>query len=140
MRIVRKSVAYITRKRRVLFFRPIELPESGAELPRGTLLAGEDPEEGLLRKVQEETGLMDFGPPALLGVVAHDPGLGDGELHERYFYHLPLLQEAPEAWERRVQEGNGTFTFSFFWVDAASRPENVYPGHDTFLDEVLSSP
>jgi 8-oxo-dGTP pyrophosphatase MutT (NUDIX family) len=138
VRIVRKSVAYITRGQRVLFFRPLELPRSGAELPGGTLLAGEDPEDGLLREVHEETGLDDFGTPTLLGVVRHDPGLDGTELHERHFYHLPLLEEAPEVWERRVEEGNGTFTFSFFWVDAASRPKDMYPGHDEFLDEVLS--
>jgi ADP-ribose pyrophosphatase YjhB (NUDIX family) len=138
VRIVKKSVAYITRDRRVLFFRPIELPESGAELPGGTLLPGEGPEEGLLREAQEETGLNDFGPPALLGVVDHVPGPGSRELHERHFYHLPLLEEAPEVWERRVEEGSGAFTFSFFWVDAANRPEDIHPGHDAFLDEVLS--
>lgn len=136
-RIVRKSVAYITRRRRVLFFRAIELPESGAELPGGTLLAEEDPEEGLLREVLEETGLSRFAPPALLGVVEHDPGLGGTERHRRHFYHLPLLEEAPDTWERRVEEGNGTFTFSFFWVDAETRPHDVYPGHDAFLAEVL---
>jgi hypothetical protein len=42
------------------------------------------------------------------------------------------------VWERRVEVGNGTFTFSFFWVDAASRPKDIHPGHDEFLDEVLS--
>jgi 8-oxo-dGTP pyrophosphatase MutT (NUDIX family) len=92
----------------------------------------------MLREVQEETGLNDFGPPDLLGVVRHDPGLSSMELHERHFYQLPLLQEAPEVWERRVEVGNGTFTFSFFWVDAASRPKDIHPGHDEFLDEVLS--
>jgi 8-oxo-dGTP pyrophosphatase MutT (NUDIX family) len=138
VRIVRKSIAYITRECRVLFFHPIELPESGAELPGGTLLPDEGPEDGLLREVLEETGLSDFGTPVLLGVVDHDPGLGDGEIHRRHFYHLPLTGEAPEAWDRTVEEGNGIFTFSFFWVDAASRPKDIYPGHEQFLDEVLS--
>jgi 8-oxo-dGTP pyrophosphatase MutT (NUDIX family) len=138
LRIVRKSVAYVTRHGRILFFRPVELPGSGAELPGGTLLAGEHPETGLLREMHEETGLTAFGPPELLGVVDHDPEAGDGELHRRHFYHLPLLEDAPDAWERRVEEGNGTFTFSFFWVDAGTCPHDVYPGHEEFLSEILS--
>jgi 8-oxo-dGTP pyrophosphatase MutT (NUDIX family) len=138
LRIVKKSVAYVTRNRRVLFFRPVELPESGAELPGGTLLAGEHPEEGLLREMHEETGLTAFGPPELLGVIDHDPRLGDGELHQRHFYHLPLLEEAPETWKRRVEEGNGTFTFSFFWVDESTCPRDIYHGHDAFLTDILA--
>ena len=138
MVLVKKSIAYVTRDRSILFFRPIELPGSGAELPGGTLLSGELPEECLLREIHEETGLTGFAPPELLGVVNHDPGLGDGTLHQRHFYHLPLRETAPDTWQRRVEEGNGTFTFSFFWVTAAHRPKDIYPGHDVFMDEVLT--
>jgi 8-oxo-dGTP pyrophosphatase MutT (NUDIX family) len=137
LRIVRKSVAYLTRGPRVLFFRTVELPDAGAELPGGTLEAGEDPEAGLLRELLEETGFDAFGPHRLLGVVHHVPHDIEGEVHERHFYHLTLEGEAAESWERTVVEGNGVFTFSFFWVDRSSVPDHIYPGHDVFLADVF---
>jgi ADP-ribose pyrophosphatase YjhB (NUDIX family) len=134
--IVRKSVAYITFQERVLFFRADELPELGAELPGGTLLPDEDPEEGLLREILEETGLRDLGPPRLLGVIEHDPEDGSGEIHRRHFFHMALEAPAPDSWSRVVEEGNGTFTFRFFWSAPQAPPPKVYPGHDVFLGEV----
>jgi 8-oxo-dGTP pyrophosphatase MutT (NUDIX family) len=138
LRVVRKSVAYVTRNGRVLFFRAREAPTLGAELPGGTLVAGEDPVTGLLREAEEETGFSAFGVPRLLGVVLYDPNDGKGEVHQRHFFELPLLADAPNTWERVVEEGNGLFTFSFFWVDNTTVPSDVYPGHDVFLKEVLS--
>ena len=72
------------------------------------------------------------------GVVEYDPEDGKDEIHERHFFELPLLVDAPATWERLVEEGNGLFTFSFFWVGSATVPEKVYPGHDVFLGDVLS--
>jgi ADP-ribose pyrophosphatase YjhB (NUDIX family) len=137
LRIVRKAVAYITRNGRVLFFRAREAPTLGAELPGGTLVAGEHPVDGVLREAHEETGFTEFGVPRLLGIVNHDPNDGKGEMHERHFFELPLLVDAPATWERMVVEGNGLFTFSFFWVDTTTVPTDVYPGHDVFLRHVL---
>ena len=139
MRIVRKAVAYITRNGKVLFFRAIEAPHVGAELPGGTLVDGEDPVDGLLREANEETGFTEFGTPRLLGVVNYYPGDSVAELHERHFFELPLLVDAPATWERLVEEGNGVFTFSFFWADDRTVPEHIYPGHDVFLSRFLTS-
>ena len=139
MRIVRKAVAYITRNERVLFFRALELPTLGAELPGGTLVDGEDPVDGVLREAYEETGFTEFGAPRLLGVVHYDPNDGKGEIHERHFFELPLLVDAPDRWERVVEEGNGTFTFSFFWADSATAVTHVYPGHDVFFSQVFET-
>ena len=136
MRIVRKAIAYITRNGRVLFFRAREAPTLGAELPGGTLLTGEDPVDGVLREAYEETGFTEFGVPRPLGVVNYDPNDGRGEIHERHFFELPLLVDAPDTWERMVEEGNGLFTFSFFWVDSTTIPKDIYPGHDVFLGDL----
>ena len=138
MRTVRKAVAYITRKKRVLFFHAREAPTLGAELPGGTLEEEEDPMAGLLREAQEETGFSEFGVPRFLGIVNYDPQDGKDEIHERHFFELPLLIDAPARWDRMVDEGNGRFTFSFFWVDRTNIPKNVFPGHDVFLEQVLS--
>jgi ADP-ribose pyrophosphatase YjhB (NUDIX family) len=139
LRVVRKAVAYITREERVLFFRAREAPGLGAELPGGTLLAGEDPIAGVLREAREETGLTELGAPRLLGVVNHDPrDWKGGQVHERHFFEVPLLVHPPDTWERGVEEGNGVFTFSFFWVGSSTIPDKVYPGHDVFLEGVLS--
>jgi 8-oxo-dGTP pyrophosphatase MutT (NUDIX family) len=137
MRVVRKAIAYVTWGGRVLFFRAIELPDHPAELPGGMLEADEEPEAGVLREAREETGLHAFGAPRRLGVLRYDPKDGKNEVHERHFFHLPLLEHAPEVWKRVVEEGNGTFTFSFFWVDRSNVPERIYPGHDAFLRDVL---
>lgn len=137
MRIVRKAIAYITRNGRVLFFRAREAPTLGAELPGGTLVEGEDPMDGVLREAREETGFTEFGPPRRVGIVHYDPNDGKGEIHERHFFELPLLVDAPATWDQIVEEGNGVFTFSFFWVDRTTVPEDVYPGHDVFLEHVL---
>jgi 8-oxo-dGTP pyrophosphatase MutT (NUDIX family) len=138
LRIVRKAVAYITRNGRVLFFRAREAPTLGAELPGGTLVAGEDPVAGVLREAREETGFSEFGVPRLLGIVNYDPSDGKDEIHQRHFFEIPLLVDAPATWERKVEEGNGLFTFSFFWVDSTNVPKDIYPGHDVFLSHVLS--
>lgn len=137
-KVVRKSVGYITSDRGVLFFRAEELPDLGAELPGGTLHPDEDPEAGLLREILEETGLTraDLGPPRLLGVVEHDPEDGTNAIHHRHFYHVPLRSPAQHEWKRVVEEGNGTFTFHFFWVTPGDWPRKVYPGHDVFFGEV----
>jgi len=137
LRIVRKAVAYITRNGRVLFFRAREAPTLGAELPGGTLVEGEDPMDGVLREAREETGFTEFGFPRRLGIVHYDPKDAKGEIHERHFFELPLLVDAPATWDRIVEEGNGVFTFSFFWVDSTTVPRDVYPGHDVFLGHVL---
>jgi 8-oxo-dGTP pyrophosphatase MutT (NUDIX family) len=137
MKVVRKAVAYVTRGRHVLFFRALELPELGAELPGGTLLDGEPSETGVLREAQEETGLRAFGDPRLLGVVQYEPVDGKNEIHERHFFHLSLQESAPDTWKRVVEEGNGTFTFSFFWVDESTVPSKIYPGHDVFLKAIF---
>ena len=138
MRIVRKAVAYITWKGCVLFFRARETPTLGAELPGGTVLSDEDPAAGVLREAHEETGFTEFGMPRLLGIVNYHPNDGKGEIHERHFFELPLLVDPPATWDRVVEEGNGLFTFSFFWVDSTTVPKDVYPGHDAFLGHVLS--
>jgi ADP-ribose pyrophosphatase YjhB (NUDIX family) len=138
LRIVRKAVAYITRNGRVLFFRAREAPTLGAELPGGTLVENEDPVDGVLREAREETGFTEFGVPRRLGIVHYEPNDEKGEIHEQHFFELPLLVDAPATWDRIVEEGNGVFTFSFFWVDRATVPKRIYPGHDVFLGQVLS--
>lgn len=136
-RIVRKSIGYVTWDGSVLFFIPKELPGSGAELPGGTLSPGEDPRDGLLRELHEETGLTDFGTPQALGMVEFDPADGQEAVHHRHFYHVPMPTAPPKAWDRVVEEGNGTFTFQFFWVSRDSVPTHVHPGHDVYLESVF---
>ena len=137
-RVVRKSIGYVTLDGQILFFTPLELPDSGAELPGGTLEPDEDPEAGLLRELEEETGLTDFGAPEFLGMMEFDPADDRNEIHNRYFYHVPLRTRAPATWERVVEEGNGTFTFQFFWVRPDALPANIHAGHDVFVRTVAA--
>ena len=135
-RVVGKSLAYVTWKGRVLLFRATEATQFGAELPGGTLEPGEDPLSGVLREATEETGLESFGDPRLLGVAEYDPRDGSDEVHRRHFFHVPLLAEPPESWSRVVEEGNGTFTFNFFWTPLTNIPQDLFPGHDSFVGEL----
>lgn len=59
------------------------------------------------------------------------------EIQRRHFFHLPLESAAPESWSRVVEEGNGTFTFAFFWARPSEVPHDVYPGHDAFFEDIF---
>ncbi len=136
--IVRKAIGYITHEKRVLFFRAEECPELGAELPGGTLEPNESVEDGLARELAEETGLTAFGPAHFLGMTVFEADDGRNEVQHRHFYHVPLEETAPAQWSRVVEEGNGTFTFLFFWAPVGAPPDEIYPGHDAFLADVAA--
>ncbi len=120
-RTIRKVIAYITQKRRLLVFSHPYATEAGIQAPGGTLLSGEAPEAGALREAREETGLDALRVVAFLGMREFDcRPYGRDELHLRHFYHLECLQPTPERWrhdEVDPSDGSpGPIPLEFYWV------------------------
>src|SRR5690348_5273890 len=108
MTAIRKAYAYILRNRNgareFLVFRHRDYPDAGVQVPKGTMLPDETPEDAVLREAREETGLGDFGSPRPLATdIQPQP---DGTLHERHFFALAAPIGAADAWEH-VVTGDG---------------------------------
>lgn len=135
----RKAFGYITRQHagmtQALVFTHRDDPEAGIQIPKGTVEAGERPEEAVVREMVEETGLRAL---TLLGAVARDHHTSpDGDESERLFYWL-RAENAPDAWEHVVAsdgEDDG-LVFQCRWI---SRPDEVplMDAHGAYLERVL---
>jgi 8-oxo-dGTP diphosphatase len=117
----RRVIAYATRERdgrRELFvFDHRDHPEAGTQVPAGRLDPGETLEEGLLRELHEEAGLVRAR------IVREIAGPGDfdrmlpGSRYANHVFHLEPLDELPESWEH-VVVGDGDdagLVFSYRW-------------------------
>jgi 8-oxo-dGTP pyrophosphatase MutT (NUDIX family) len=102
----RRAVAYVTRARNgiteLLTIEAPDDPEGGIQVPAGRLDHGETLEEGLLRELDEETGLT------AVRIVRELP---DFEATYRNFshnhaFHLVAGAETADEWEHRVH-GHG---------------------------------
>ena len=139
--MVRKAYAYITREAAgasaVLAFRHRDDPESGIQVPRGTVDAGEDPAMTVVREVCEEGGLCEA---RLIGLLARDVEAQPDDparSWERFFFHL-VAPNAPVEWEHMVtgdDEDNG-LVFSFFWLPR-ERLGDLWPGFGDYLHLIL---
>jgi 8-oxo-dGTP pyrophosphatase MutT (NUDIX family) len=97
--LVRKRVVgYVTRGRELLVF------EHGGvtQLPAGRLDPNESFEGGLIREVQEETGLTGIRIVSELADAREFRRLYGPGAHESHAFHAIFEQEAPEAWEHHV--------------------------------------
>ena len=100
-RVVRKAVAYVVRRGRLLVFTHDDVPieVTGVQVPSGTVEAGESPAETAVREVFEETGLR-ARVVRELGTGFYDVRPAKGEVHERHFFQLaPVESSVPERWQ-----------------------------------------
>jgi ADP-ribose pyrophosphatase YjhB (NUDIX family) len=109
----RRVVAYVTREHpetaldQLLVFDALEQPGFVGVVPGGGVDAGESLEEAVVREVQEETGLA-------VRVVrpvgfAEQPARRDPTLvHETHFFQAVPVEPAPEEWEHRIAEQDGS--------------------------------
>jgi len=115
-----KVLAYIYRQLndelQVLVFDHPGVPEVNPQVPSGTLVEGEKPDEGLLREVREETGLTFHKVNHCLGrfdYLAKDKG----ELHSRNVFSI-MSEGLSNSWSHRVEscdDDNGK-VFEFYWL------------------------
>jgi 8-oxo-dGTP pyrophosphatase MutT (NUDIX family) len=85
----------------------LDHPEAGTQLPKGTLLDGEQPVAGVLRELAEETGLTDVEVDAVLGTWARVTGAGPRGRGgpERHLWHVVLLAStgpAADTWRHAM--------------------------------------
>lgn len=122
-----KVVAYITRGHELLVFTQPEFPEAGTQVPAGTLEPGEDPAIGVLREIQEETGL-ELSNPVLLEVYECDLRPWKEERHLRHVFHVIAPENTPDAWtcwERHACDGTDSIEFHLRWVNMFDMPEEL---------------
>lgn len=120
---VRKSFAYITRNSaqgvEVLAFAHAD-PDSGIQIPKGTIEKGEAPEEAALREAYEETGLegLELVRHLVTDTVHFPNDSENNQIQQRYFYQLRAPSTTPERWQHRVSAGSGDegLTFTCFWL------------------------
>lgn len=135
---IRKAFAYITRHSaqgdEVLVFAHTD-PDSGIQVPKGTIEQGETPEEAALREAYEETGLvgLELVPHLATDTVHFPDDPGNDRVHERHFYQLRATQ-TPERWRHRVSAGAGDvgMTFSCFWLHVSQSDEIIANMGDYF--------
>jgi 8-oxo-dGTP diphosphatase len=114
----RRVVAYVTRdrdgRRELLVFDHEAYPDLAPQVPAGRLDAGEDPETGLLRELEEEAGLTK------VRIVRELPGFEDhySNGYENHGFHLVLTEDAPDSWDHVVTgEGDDVgLVFRYRWV------------------------
>jgi ADP-ribose pyrophosphatase YjhB (NUDIX family) len=107
--IRRRAVAYVTREREgrleLLTIEAEGHPEDGVQVPAGRLEHGETLEQGLLRELDEETGLR------AVRIVRELPDFEAvyENFSQNHAFHLVAEEELPETWRHEVH-GDGTDT------------------------------
>lgn len=93
---VRKGFCYITRGSQLLVFAHHDDPDSGIQVPAGSVRPDESPAQGAAREAWEETGLDGLHLQSYLGTT--DWLAAPEVVHERHFFHFLAPEGAPEAW------------------------------------------
>ena len=133
VRRIQKSHAYLIRAASLLVFAHRDSPESGTQIPAGTIRVGERPEDAVMREVYEETGLHRV---RLVGLMnCHDcdvdpSRVSSGHQHQRrYAFHLVAPDDTPDAW-LHWERGDGDrapIAFEFSWVPLVAAANLVGP-------------
>ena len=118
--LVRKRVVgYVTRRRELLVFEHAGL----LQLPAGRVDYDETLEEGLVREVEEETGVEVEIVSKLVDGVEFALLFGPG-MHESHAFHALPVTETPDVWTHRVT-GSGMdaeMALPCRWVPLDDRP------------------
>lgn len=137
-----KVAAYITRGDNLLVFRQPAAPEAGIQVPAGTLEAGEELQQAVLREALEETGLQDLELIAYLG--RHEATFEDEQGRpvaiRRHFFHLRCNGHAPARWrhwEMTPSGGvEGPILFELWWTPLAGAEALLSPWFAVLLGRI----
>ena len=141
MDLKHKVFAYITHGSRLLVFDHVDFPDDAPQVPAGTRPEDEDPEAAVLREAWEETGLEGLKVEKYLGEIDFS-WEGADKVFRRRFYHLVCGGSPPERWqhyEEHPSEGpTDPILFELYWVDLPNDVPDLSPGHDAFLEQLIS--
>ena len=128
MKLVHKAVAAVVRGdgagAELLVFRH---PLAGVQLPKGTVEPGETPAEGVLRELEEESGLRLEVQPHPIGEWRRvlDGTFGEratGGVHLWHLFALDAPEGLPEGWTHDAsgspEEDGLRFEFHWLAIDA----------------------
>jgi len=135
-----RVLAYVTRERdgdkQLLVFEHRDFPDAGLQVPAGRIEPGEELEPGLLRELEEESGLGNARVLRKFGTFSpHE--LPHGRRYTNHAFELEA-PDAPEAWEH-VVAGDGDdagLVFRYRWVPLSPPPE-LWGGPDPALEQLL---
>ena len=128
MKTRHRAYAYITYQNKLLLFTQPQAPDSGIQVPAGTIKDGEKPEIAVLREATEETGLEDLELVTFLDQDTRDMNdCGTDELQYRWFYHIRCNKKPPVTWTHGEfsETGELLIPFDFFWSDIDNLPKLV---------------
>jgi ADP-ribose pyrophosphatase YjhB (NUDIX family) len=116
----RRVVGYVTRGRELLVF------EYGGvlEVPGGRIDHDETLEKGLLREIEEETGVTELRIVGELADADEVDRLYGVHAHRSWAFHAVAAREGPDAWDHHVT-GTGMdagMVFPCSWVPLEDRP------------------
>ena len=137
--IRKRVVAYVTRGRELLVFDHRDEPGVPTQVPAGRVDHGESLEEGVLREVEEETGVAVTVVHELAGPEESAQLYGPG-VHESYVFHAVAEPGGPDSWEHHVR-GSGVdagFVFRCRWVPLDDCPP-LWGNADPFVERLRRS-
>jgi 8-oxo-dGTP pyrophosphatase MutT (NUDIX family) len=138
-----KVYAYITRQLRdrqeLLVFSYVDEPESGTQVPGGSLEPGETPAEGALREVREEAGLT---APSIIRHIGSFEWYCEPhqQMHLRHIYHVDAGQPLPEQWDVTIRSGdedNG-MRLRWRWMDLREATTSLFGEQGQYAVHLLN--
>ena len=129
---------YITREStgslQVLVFEHLDFPDSGIQVPAGSVEPGETPEEAALREAWEESGVCGLRVQRYIGSF-HWWHAERSEDNERHVFHLVTSQPLPERWVHTVSAGaeDKGLRFAYYWLDLTTAAQVLHGNQGDYL-------
>ncbi|MCD4707991.1 MAG: NUDIX domain-containing protein [Candidatus Sabulitectum sp.] len=132
--------AYIVNKGRLLVFKHTDFPESGIQVPAGSVQKEEEPASAVMREAEEETGLARLELIGCLGTLERDmTEFGTAEIQEAWFYHISCPGNPLKTWRHNETSG-GTIEpirFDLFWVQLPDGVPELFAIDGIMLNELI---